>query len=285
MIRMQYPRISGNSLCDGTVHEIVPYHVYRVEGSELYVMEYYDQTRRCQATTVLIRGDNGRLTKVPLVDYQSLFDMHARNEIRLIPVDDMRMFLNYMEEGSIIATRDPVASMQECLEVAREATRERQRREEAQRVTPPSTPPITPPSNNPPRYGYTITEMEPQTQTEPRRDKIPPYYAQARAAIILYIDNDSNIYYAEHGIRYKVDDSSLIEIMEKYDIEWRRKETNRLATHAEIDNAIYNTIPYISKFDINVEGLYYHEKCNDGKTYHYTLGYRYTDKNGHSRII
>ena len=46
MIKMQYPNINNNSLCDGEIHDIVPYCIYGIENLEIFLLKYYDETKK-----------------------------------------------------------------------------------------------------------------------------------------------------------------------------------------------------------------------------------------------
>lgn len=218
MIKMQYPNIKGNSLCDGKTHIITPHRISRIEDFDIFLMEYYDETMGCQCSTILLRTSNGELIKIPLLDYNLLFNMIKNGELRLTPEDLSIFFI----KGNYIKTREPVKDFRQCL-------------------------------------------------------------AQARAAIILYIDENGNIYYKDSNSFGIIDGNTLSRLMQAYDIEWHRKETNALASNSEIDNAIHKTMGHMLKHDRYADGLSYEERYKIGNIHHYTIGYQYTDDKGFKR--
>lgn len=223
MIRMQYPNINGNSLCDGRIHNITPYGISRIEDLEIFLMEYFDETRGCECSTILYRMPNGEISKIPLLDYDLLFNMINNGELRLTPEDLYAFFARYYSNSrSCISAQQPVKDFHQCL-------------------------------------------------------------AQARAAIILYIDNNGNIYYKDGNNFVKVDGNLLSQLMQAYDIEWHRKETNALASKSEIDSAIYKTMGHMLKHDRHDDGLSFEERYKIGNIHHYSVSYQYTDDRGFKR--
>ncbi len=81
---MQYPYDSSgtNRLFDGTIHEIIPREMkpLKLGGRDFEVMRYYDITMDTEAVTLLTRIGNS-LAKVPLDDYNILFDYLDKNNI------------------------------------------------------------------------------------------------------------------------------------------------------------------------------------------------------------
>ena len=69
-VTIQYPYSPLNDGIDGTVHQITPIRLIRlnVHGLDLYFMEYYDHNLGHEMITFLIRM-NGMLYKVPLLSY------------------------------------------------------------------------------------------------------------------------------------------------------------------------------------------------------------------------
>ena len=223
MLRLQYPNIRGNSLCDGRVHNITPYTVSRIEDLELFLLEYYDESMACDCTTILLRRPDGSLCKIPLKDYDLLFEMIGNNILRLTDEDLFVFFATYYSKrDSFIPAEAPVKDFHECL-------------------------------------------------------------TQARAAIILYIDANKNIYYRK-GLTYvRVNADLLLQLMQAYDIEWHRKETKRLASQSEIDAAIHNTLGHRLKEERHDDGLSYEERYKIDNIHHYSVSYQYTDSKGFKR--
>ena len=88
-INMQYPfgNTSENQLLDGAVHQITPQFLYPLQRGErtFYIMEYFDHSCDCQAFTIITNID-GIYTKIPLDDYNCLFDFLRNNPLpRLTP--------------------------------------------------------------------------------------------------------------------------------------------------------------------------------------------------------
>ena len=75
-IRMQYPydTTGENRILDGSVHEIEPIKLVRVGNSNLFILDYYDETVGANCTTFLV-FINGVLTKVPVNNYGLAFEL------------------------------------------------------------------------------------------------------------------------------------------------------------------------------------------------------------------
>ena len=84
-IRMQYPNISGNPVCDGTVHQIEPIRLRRVIGLPLMVLEYLDRKIGAQCITIISVDAQG-FHKVPLLGYNEFFEILSNDEW-LEPID------------------------------------------------------------------------------------------------------------------------------------------------------------------------------------------------------
>lgn len=84
-IRIKYPYIPGNNLCDGTVHQIEPIRLCRIIGLPLLLLEYFDQKVEAQCITIIL-VDNQGFHKVPLLGYDELFEI-LNNEEWLEPID------------------------------------------------------------------------------------------------------------------------------------------------------------------------------------------------------
>ena len=223
MIRLKYPNIDGNSLCDGRIHNITPYSISRIEDLELYIMDYFDESIQNECSTILSKNPNGVIEKIPLLDYDLLFDMVYNNQLRLTEEDPFIFLINYKEPNTYINNRKPLKDFGECL-------------------------------------------------------------TQARAAIILYIDSNGNIYYKDGSNLIKVTGEQLLQIMQLYDIEWHRKETNELASKEEIESAINNATRGLVTHEPHSNGVSYEERYNIGNIHHYTVGYQYKDVKGFTRF-
>lgn len=120
MIRMQYPLIAGNPLCDGQIHNVTPHRVSRIRDLDIYYFEYFDETKHCECTTILQKMPNGELYKVPLLDYDSLDYIISRNLLELTKEDlDTFFALYYIDPSKYIPTRQPVKDIYECMAQAR----------------------------------------------------------------------------------------------------------------------------------------------------------------------
>ena len=221
MFRMQYPNINGNDLCDGQIHNISPYAVSQIEDLELFLLEYYDENYSCNCTTILHRTNTG-IKKIPLLNYDLLFEMIDSGKIKLEPVDLHNFMLDNGKNDPTIQTEKPVKDFHQCL-------------------------------------------------------------TQTRATIILYIDTNRNIYYKNGNNFVRVDGYLLSQLMQNYDIEWHRKETNALASKNEIDDAIYKTMGHMLKRDRYDDGLSFEERYKINNIHHYSVNYQYTDDKGFKR--
>ena len=69
-ITMQYPYIPGNDSIDGTIHDIAPLKIVRlnINGLEYFFMEYFDHTLGHEMFTFLYNV-NGKMYKIPLTLY------------------------------------------------------------------------------------------------------------------------------------------------------------------------------------------------------------------------
>lgn len=80
-INIQYPIDSTgkNPLYDGRVHSITPSYLrtFTLGGMQFYVLDYYDNNNRM--TTLLVRV-GGQFYKVPLTDYNALYEYLMHNK-------------------------------------------------------------------------------------------------------------------------------------------------------------------------------------------------------------
>ena len=72
-MRMKYPYISGNDICDGTVHLIEPIKLNRIVGLPLLLFDYYDYDYGTNCVTVILVDELG-FHKAPLLEYGELFE-------------------------------------------------------------------------------------------------------------------------------------------------------------------------------------------------------------------
>lgn len=214
MIRMQYPNINGNPLCDGRIHQITPHSLSRIEDLDLFLLSYYDETCNCDCYTVLYRTPNGEIRKIPLLDYNYLFKIINNNWVKLTP-ENMRSFFDRISSSDYIRSEKPIENFQRAL-------------------------------------------------------------TQTRAAIILYVDETGNIYLKKGNSFSLVSAIMLSEIMQRYDIEWHRKETDTMAPQNIVNGAIGRMFRQLD--DISCK-----ERYRIGDIHHYSVGYRYTDTNGHRK--
>jgi len=122
MIKMKYPNIDNNSLCDGRVHEITPYNISRIEDLEIYLMSYFDETMNCEAITILSKLPNGDINKLPLLDYDLLYDMINSGKIRLTEEDLFTFFAKYISNPKDpINFKKPFKDFNQCLTAVRAA--------------------------------------------------------------------------------------------------------------------------------------------------------------------
>ena len=74
-INLKYPYERGSRTFDGRIHQIKPINLTQYPNTDLYLLEYYDETLHLSMVTIL-RRRNGVFFKYPLTDY----DSHAFNE-------------------------------------------------------------------------------------------------------------------------------------------------------------------------------------------------------------
>ena len=209
-IQMQYPVIKENYLCDGSVHIINPLALRRIENGDLYLLDYFDESYECNCTTILIKTKEG-FKKIPLLDYDLLYEMIENDQLDLLPV-------------SI--------------------------------------------------YEITMINRNLFIKTEPPQENIS--ITLARAAIIIYIGKDGNLYTKINGEIQRIDAQQLSAIMEQYDIEWRYLNNNELVSPDAINTIINNYLGY-------QPGLTVKEKYKYGDIRHYIVSFEYIDSNGFRR--
>lgn len=223
-IRMQYPNIKGNLLCDGEIHDVIPLRVSKIENSGFFLLEYVDKSVGSSCITILRKMPNGEISKIPLLSYDSLQEAIKNGKLKLTEVDLNDFFVDYYSNPKIfINAKRPFENFEQCLN---------------------STINLT----------------------------------QTRKAILLFIDKFGDIY-----CKYEVDGNLLLKFMERYDIEWRKLETNSLAFQTQIDYAIRKTLGHIIKTEPHSDGISYEEKYAYGNIHHYTVSYQYSDELGFKR--
>ncbi len=211
-LQMQYPSIQGNQLCDGRVHSINATALNRIDGFELYLLDYFDEVYACDCSTVLVKKD-GCFKKIPLLDYDLLFSMLDKEQLDLIPVQLSEIMRN---NANLFIAAEP-----------------------------------------------------------PRQDISVPL-TQARRAIVIYIANDGTLYVNVGNGFERITADQLSAFMQGYDIEWRYKESNELASPEDIDIAINNHLGH-------QDGLSVKERYHFGNIRHYSVGYSKVDENGNIR--
>ena len=92
IVRMQYPldKTGTKPLYDGQVHYISPRRLreLNIGRNQFYVMEYFDSVANSNLITLLAR-DNNTLTKVPLDNYNVLFDFLNTHDLREVKIDNV----------------------------------------------------------------------------------------------------------------------------------------------------------------------------------------------------
>ena len=114
----------------------------------------------------------------------------------------------------------------------------------------------------------------------------PQCLTQARAAIILYIDNFGNVYMKVDGHFVLLGGAELMKVMESYDIEWHMLVPDVPAPTSLINIAISKTTSgYIAENSkANGDGIGYEERYAFGNIHHYSVHSQYTDANGFTRL-
>ena len=114
----------------------------------------------------------------------------------------------------------------------------------------------------------------------------PQCLTQARAVIILYIDNMGNIYMKTDGQWHLLSGEALMKIMESYDIEWHMLVPDTLAPPSLVNIAVSRTAAgYIAEnTKVNGDGIGYEERYAIGNAHHYSVHSKYTDANGFTRM-
>lgn len=206
--RMQYPKIKDNNLCDGRIHCIRPTNLYRIEDFELYYFEYFDEEYSSNCFTILINDQDG-FKKMPLLNYDLLYQMLETQALTLTPVSINELFVNN-------------------------------------------------------RNGF-INAVKPELD-------ITYPLAQARAAIIIYIDEMGNLWIKNQNKYQKITSEQLSMLMQKYDIEWRMLNNDSLASDALVNSCLNKNFP-------RYDGLSFKEKYRIDDICHYSVCYTYQDSN------
>lgn len=93
-VNMQYPYdcTGTNPLFDGRIHQMEPYsfHPITIGGRIYFIMNYYDFNANCEATTLLTEI-NGSLSKVPLDNYDYLYDYLRRNTLPIVTPEQIKL--------------------------------------------------------------------------------------------------------------------------------------------------------------------------------------------------
>ena len=108
-ILMQYPKIEGNELCDGTTHNIIPKEInsFEFRGDTLYELTYFDLKFKSLCSTI-IREENAKFYKVPLQDYSDFYEKVNNKRIILKPFD-----ISILDNVTTILADKPIETINE----------------------------------------------------------------------------------------------------------------------------------------------------------------------------
>lgn len=106
-IIMKYPKVEGNMLCDGSLHDIEPIKIrkFYINGCEFFYLEYWDNEFNCDSFTIL-RKEGRSFIKVPLKIYDNFIKKVENGEIKL-EIDD----LSILEGVKVIFCDEPIADI------------------------------------------------------------------------------------------------------------------------------------------------------------------------------
>ena len=211
-IRIQYPYIYGNALCDGTIHQIEPNKLSHIIGLSLFVLEYFDYKVGTQCITILSADEQG-FHKNPLLGYNELLEI-LNTDGWLEPVDIGIL-------PSTIGTKKPVhdwpaliAANSVCIS-----------------------------NNSPMLYAAAGDNNSPRPSWpfRPFRPSRPSVRFLCREVITLYIDDDGKTVKrkrcdsAGHIEFQIVSYESLYRLLGEYDIIWRHNDETLVTMEKEID--------------------------------------------------
>lgn len=93
-IYMQYPfgNTNENPLLDGAIHQITPQYLFPIQRGDrtFYIMEYFDYNGNSPAIT-LVTDIGGTFAKIPLDDYECLFDYMEKNPLERLEAEKVKL--------------------------------------------------------------------------------------------------------------------------------------------------------------------------------------------------
>lgn len=81
-MKMHYPKIAGNKIYDGKIHEIEPTKLNKINDYELYLLDYYDEKYQRECSTILEKSGKG-FKKVSLLDYNLFLEMLTNGNLTI----------------------------------------------------------------------------------------------------------------------------------------------------------------------------------------------------------
>ena len=213
-MRIKYPYIIGNDICDGTVHLIEPIGLYSVSGLPLFVFEYYDLKYDVQCIAILL-WDGKKFYKTPLLGYLEFFEVFENGGQWLQPIGTG--ILPY-----IIESYEPVYDWPGLIALIQVGDMPSGDAPELYAYNsngvPPNDPPVYMASRNlPPTHNLTSLGLR-------------------RNVINLYIDGET-VMRKDDSVLRVVSYESLCRLLDKYDVIWRHTDET-LASEKEINVAL-----------------------------------------------
>lgn len=244
LLRMRYPYIKGNRLCDGKIHYIIPQGVSQIDNYDLYYFKYIDQTMNRDCFTILGK-DEDIIRKFPLEDYKSFVDMVSRGEIRLTDIDQSisSFFKNYLKTGSYITTNAPIKDFPHLLCAVRAVIE--LFIDENNRV-----------------YVYNYREKEYIEIGKEELFRIMQYYDVVWRVKVSVVDINNPVNASVEKMQVALDKMVGTEI--------RRGKLAKLH-------------PYASEDGMTVDNVICYNNYKKERIYHYSISYQYTDVNGFKR--
>ena len=265
MIRMKYPVIDGNPLCDGQVHIIIPTRVSRINRLPLYYVEYYDRKTGTNAYTIMRRTIDGTLTKVPLLDYSTLNNMLSNLNLEEENIE--LFFSRYMDGADYISSESPINNFIQLLNsISNPSIDDKQTiTRTTMMATQSSGGGDNPPNNNSPKLN------EPEMEYYLHKDKSSKSKVEPIRIIDLHIDSKLDIYYNQYGKFVKISNAMLSSFMEHYGIVWHIKDVVDIPKDDMINNAIDKYLRNYAEW---------REELKEFGAYFYTIIYYYGKGNG-----
>lgn len=214
-MKMQYPNTEGNTKV------INPVKLNKIEEFDLYLLEYIDESKKCECSTILYKTNDG-FKPLPLLNHNLLLTLIENNKVNLTPINPYEIMIN--PDDSFIDVENQIL--------------------------------INP------------DDSFLNKQTSQKNITAPTY--NKREAIIIYIDENNRLWLNNRSIK----NEDLCEIMQLYDIEWRKTIDNQLAS----DNEIEKVINVIRETGVIIE-----EKYRFGDVRHYRVAYYYKTASGSIR--